>query len=128
MTYCNRMFRIRAITGWGAGAAGLALACAGAFALWRAPMPEREAARESLDLLHAVALQRAGGQAHVSNCVTAIADASRFETRVDAAQAAVHAAWQQAAGRCARMLDALCEGAPAEAAHDACGQRRPVSF
>jgi ammonia channel protein AmtB len=95
----------------------LVLAGSVVYDIVRAPVTDREAARESLDLLKAMAASGTG-QVHVSSCVAAIAGAVRLETREDVGAAAVQRGWHEAAGRCHVMLHVLCSGGAGPAGHE----------
>ena len=105
---------------------GLALiALAGAaFAGFGDEAPAHEVAGESLDLLKAMRPYSALAQAALPACVTAIAQVKRLETRKDAPEASIHAAWVHAAGRCRSMAAAVCEAAALQAPRDACRRVR----
>jgi hypothetical protein len=111
-------------TRFGAGTLVLAAASAAAFVALHAPTPDRDAARDALELLKAVASGNASAQRHVGHCVSAIAGAVRLEDQHGAAEDAVRGSWQQAAGRCTIMLRTLC-GDAAAGAHEVCRRQRP---
>ena len=122
--YRNYMFHGFAPKTLGTGATAVVLACIVGFATLRSPMPDREAARESLDMLKAATAAGASGQGHVGSCLSAIADAIRVEGRSGVAEGAVRRSWHDAAGRCTVLLHALCDGSTPPGTLEGCRERR----
>jgi hypothetical protein len=108
---------------WSLGALVLLLVvlCGGAVA-FVSRAPAEEVARESLDLLKAMAYRSPTAHTYIGACLTAIASAKRVEGRKGVLTAAVERSWGEAAARCQGLAKAICEQPAVQAPHEACNR------
>jgi hypothetical protein len=100
----------------------LVIVCGGALAAFVNRAPSQEMARESLDLLKAMAHRSATAHTYIGACLTAIASAKRLEGRKDVLTASVEQSWDEAAARCRGLASAICEQPAVQAPQEACSR------